>query len=38
MTGIALAGAGLKVTILERASTERHIGAVLQVVFLLLLS
>jgi 2-polyprenyl-6-methoxyphenol hydroxylase-like FAD-dependent oxidoreductase len=31
MTGIALANAGLKVTILERASDERRSGAALQV-------
>jgi 2-polyprenyl-6-methoxyphenol hydroxylase-like FAD-dependent oxidoreductase len=31
MTGIALANAGLKVTILERASAERRSGAALQV-------
>ena len=31
MTGIALARAGLSVTILERASAERRSGAALQV-------
>ncbi|GAA4431608.1 hypothetical protein GCM10023188_19320 [Pontibacter saemangeumensis] len=31
MTGIALVNAGLKVTILERASAERRSGAALQV-------
>ena len=31
MTGIALANAGLKVTILERATDERRSGAALQV-------